>query len=258
MFLAAVPEDLGRYYPPDYYSLPRSVAELDARSGSERYKVDLIQSFGAGRRILEIGPATGYFARLAQRAGFLVHVVEADAGCCEFLRQSVGLEVTHSSAVSEALQPGRLYDVIALWQVIEHLPDPVAELEALSRHLAPGGLLVLSAPNPESLQARVLGRYWTHLDAPRHLTLIPPITLFERLARLGLQPKLVTATDRGSLGWNMFGWQFSLANLLRLRPLTRVARIAGSLVTWLLIPFERTGLNGSAYTLIMGKDQAAR
>lgn len=258
LFLAPVPANLGHYYPPDYYSLPRSVAELDARSASERYKIELIQSFGAGPRLLEIGPATGYFARLAQRAGFVVHVVEADAACCEFLRETVGLEVTHSAAVSAALEPGRLYDVIALWQVVEHLPDPVAELAALSRHLAPGGMLVVSAPNPESLQARALGRYWTHLDAPRHLTLVPPMTLVERLAALGLPCKLVTATDPGSLGWNTFGWQFSLANLMRWRPLTRVARIAGALLTRLLIPVERVGLKGAAYTLVLRKDPAAR
>jgi len=254
-YLENVPADLGRYYASDYHMLPRALDELDAVSAPEAYKVDLIRSLKPepGKRLLEIGPSVGYFARQAQRAGFQVHVVEMSADCCKFLRDTVGIEVTHSAAISGALEPGRKYDVIALWQVVEHLPNAIAELEALASHLAPQGVLVVAAPNPESLQARMLGRYWWHLDAPRHVTLVPPEALVERVERFGLRRELVTATDRGSLEWNRLGWHFSLVNPFKLRFLRSIAKRVAWLLARVFGPFERRGLHGSTYTLVWRK-----
>lgn len=254
-YLVNVPADLGRYYASDYYMVPRSLEELDAISAPEAYKVELIRSLqpAPGKRLLEIGPSVGYFARQAQRAGFQVHVVEMSADCCKFLRETVGVEVTHSAAISGALEPGRQYDVIALWQVVEHLPNPIDELEALAAHLAPQGVLVVAAPNPESLQARMLGRYWWHLDAPRHVVLMPPQPLVERVEDFGLRRELVTATDPGSLEWNRLGWHFSLINPFRVRLLRSVAKRVAWLLARLLGPIERRGLNGSTYTLAWRK-----
>lgn len=254
-YLVNIPADLGRYYASDYYILPRSVEELDVVAAPEIYKVDLIRALqpAPGKRLLEIGPSVGYFARQAQRAGFQVHVVEMSADCCEFLRETVGVEVTHSAKMSGALEPGRQYDVIALWQVVEHLPNPMAELEALASHLAPQGVLVVAAPNPESIQARLLGRYWWHLDAPRHVTLIPPEVLAGHVEKFGLRREVVTATDPGSLEWTRLGWHFSLVNLFRLKLARSLAKRIAWLLAHLLAPLERRALNGSTYTLVWRK-----
>lgn len=255
VFLSPLPPDLGRYYGEDYYPVPATLEELDRAALPDAYKVDVLASLtpAPGKRLLEIGPAAGYFARQAQRAGYQVHVVEMSAECCGFLREKVGIEVTHSAKISGALEAGRQYDVIALWQVVEHLPNPMDELAALAKHLAPNGVLVVAAPNPDSIQARALGRYWWHLDAPRHVTLIPPGTLVEHVRALGLRPELVTATDPGSLEWNRLGWHFSFLNRFRMRFLRSVAKRAAALVAWLMQPFEQRGLRGSTYTVAWRK-----
>src|ERR1700736_422268 len=60
-FLSPIPDDLDRYYPPEYYPMPASLAELATVAEAERYKIDLVRRIVSGGRLLEIGPATGSF-----------------------------------------------------------------------------------------------------------------------------------------------------------------------------------------------------
>jgi hypothetical protein len=72
-----------------------------------------------------------------------------------------------------------------MWHVLEHVEDPADCLRRVSHWLAPGGFLVLAIPNFSSLQARVGGSRWFHLDVPRHRT---------HFTRRGLA-RLLTALD---------------------------------------------------------------
>lgn len=61
------------------------------------------------------------------------------------------------------------YDAICLWDVIEHVWDPVATLQTLLQHLKPGGILLLSTPSIDAPIARLMGRYWAFMTPPEHL-----------------------------------------------------------------------------------------
>jgi 2-polyprenyl-3-methyl-5-hydroxy-6-metoxy-1,4-benzoquinol methylase len=253
VYLANLPKDLDRYYPADYYSIPKDKASLLANSTLERYKLELVQQFIKNGHLLEIGPAWGTFAFLAKEAGFNVDVIEMDKPCCDFIQNKLGISVIQSDDPATALAGLSGYDVIALWHVIEHLSDSFAILKAATEKLLPGGVLVVAAPNPASFQFRVLGRFWTHLDAPRHLALIPSDLLIRQTEALGLECVLLTTTDKGSVGWNSFGWAVSFNNFFKGRFARYVAHYAGRILTKLLIPIERSGLRGSAYTAIFQK-----
>ena len=251
-FLAPVPADLGRYYPKDYHAIPADGADLARRAEQERYKIDIVLAHRQGGRLLEVGPSYGMFLHLARAAGFACEGVEMDADCCGFLA-GLGFDVHRSDDVVSALGGLEPFDVIALWHVIEHLPDPWSALAALAGRLKPGGVLVLAQPNPASLQFRWLGRRWTHLDAPRHVCLIPHGLLERRMRALGLEPVAITAGDPGSVGWNRFGWVHSLRNLARARPLRLALHVAARLIALVVMPVERSGMNGSAYTSVFRK-----
>jgi 2-polyprenyl-3-methyl-5-hydroxy-6-metoxy-1,4-benzoquinol methylase len=257
LVLWPVPGDVGRYYPNDYYSIPRSLQALAAAAELERYKIEIVQRFRSGGRLLEIGPAYGSFTYLAKQAGFQVDAIEMDESCCRFMRDTLGIHVTQSVDTDAALRGSGPYAVIALWHVIEHLPDPWSTLKLIVDRLEPGGVLVLAAPNPEALQFRMLGRFWTHLDAPRHLELIPSAALSAHLQTLGMKTLLVTTTDEGSLGWNVFGWEMSLANFSRNRYVRRGLRLIGRVISWILAWFENVEGRGSAYTAVYRKGERA-
>jgi SAM-dependent methyltransferase len=251
IFLSPVPRDLGRYYPAQYYEIPRNEAELAQRAEKlQRSKMDVVSRYASRGTLLEIGPAYGLFAYLAKKAGFEVTAIEMDSRCCEFLRQTVGIHVVEGSNTLELLSSLPKYDVIVLWQVIEHLPDPWAILSAAARQLAPGGVLVIDTPNPAAFQFQVLGSRWTHVDAPRHVTLIPSPLLVERANRAGLQSLAVETDGAIARGYNSFGWAHSLQALFVNRVLSRAAHTAGRAIGKLLAPLERSGGRGSTYTAV--------
>lgn len=247
-----VPANLGDYYPNDYYELP-TLNQLAAVAAADPFKIETIQRFIPRGRLLEIGPAYGTFAFQAKQAGFQVDVIEMDARCCDHLNRVVGVNAMRSAAPHEAISALGTHDVIALWHVIEHLPDPWALLRAAANNLAPDGILVLAAPNPDAWQFHVMGKEWPHLDAPRHLYLLPTQALTEYAKTLGLERLHYTTTDSDAKRWNRFGWQRLLMNHVRGKWLERAAFVLGYALSFVLTPFESHDPKGSAYTLVFRK-----
>ena len=186
-----------------------------------------------------------------QDAGYETSAIEMDADCCRFLRDVVRIPVRETDDPAGALAEGGPYDVIAMWHVIEHLPNPREVLTAAAAALAPGGVIALAAPNPEAFQFRVFGRRWTHLDAPRHLFLVPLDEYARVGAALGLEVALATTRDEGTLHWNAFGWRETFAGFGRGRYARGGMRVIGSAVTRAAAPIERRGRQGATYTLIL-------
>jgi protein-L-isoaspartate O-methyltransferase len=253
LFLSPVPDDLGKYYPDDYYAIPQSLRRLDQIAERQRYQIDLVQRFVSGGRLLEIGPGFGVFAHLARKSGFEVETIEMDERCCRYLREVVGVGAIQSDDPAGVLQRVEPQQVIALWHVIEHLPDPWLCLQRAAERLTPGGILVIAAPNPQATQFRLFRSRWAHVDAPRHVQLIPARLLVQWLSRCGLEPVLITTNDQGGRGWNTFGWQRSLMNMSCRRPVRFAAWGAGWLIGRLARIVESRDLRGSTYTAIFRK-----
>ena len=265
ILLGTVPPDLDRYYPKIYYSIPRSLVDVQRQAEGLRFKIELVRSFAPGGRLLEVGPATGQFTYLAKQAGFNVDAIEMDAECCEFISTVIGAKVIRQSDVCEALSSLGQYEVIALFQVIEHLRDPWSVLTALSEHLVDGGGLIVTTPNPDSFQLRIMGALWPHVDAPRHLCLIPRRLLIDEAQKRRLVPISVKANDAESHGWDKFGWAMAATNLLghhgnpsAARKVARhLLRYGGLTASVLTRPIERSGFRGSSYTAAFRKIAAA-
>ncbi len=279
VFLSPVPDNLGSFYRETYpaYQMP-SLQELDAMAAQERYKLDIVQKFSRKGRLLEIGPSYGAFAYLAKKAGFEVEAIEMDPRCCQYLSDTVGIKAINTNDVDASLRTLGPYDVIALWHVIEHLPNPLKTLETISGKLRQGGILVIASPNPDALQFRIFGRYWTHVDAPRHLRLIPMTTLAEQLKMFGLQIVLTTSTGKASRIFHVIGWWgTSFRNIIKASRMTLQSAspdlhhgflnrffiqsslffsVGYRLLLFLLLkPFERIKGLGVAYTVVARKTE---
>ncbi len=253
VFLQPLPADLGRYYPTNYHEIPASLDDL--LRGSQRtegYKLDAIGSQGHGRRLLEIGPSFGKFAALAKQSGFEVEAIEMDPDCCRFLEQVVGIQAHLARDVGPALGKLGQFDVIALWHSLEHLPDPWLVLDALPEHLARDGLLAIATPNPGSLQFRVFGKRWIHLDAPRHVNLIPPGLLEQRLARQGMRRLHFSSEDQGARECNLLGWIASVKTSIPRSHRHRLVSFAWRLTIPLSRLIERDPY-GAAYTAVFSR-----
>ena len=251
--LMNVPHDLGRFYPSAYYELP-SAADLDRVAPGEQHKVAMLGEHGAlSGRLIEIGPGAGVFAYCARRAGFDVTAIEMDARVCAHLREAVGVEAIESDDPAAVLREQPRSRVIAMWHVIEHLPDPDAVLEVAATNLEPGGVLAVATPNPQSTQFKLMGAHWAHVDAPRHLILLPLDALTRRAEALGLRQVAVTTSDPSGRHWNRVGWEYGMRRRPAAGPAPKSVAWTALALTVALRPLEHSGLRGAAYTAIFVK-----
>ncbi len=195
VFVDPMPDDLEHYYQGGYQPIPKSLDELRTLAAKEKYRLAPVME-KAGGDLLEIGPWIGVFSINAKDAGFKVDAIEMSSDATIFLREKVGISVTNTSNPTQALLASdKTYDVIALWHSLEHLPAPWAVLEAASKRLKAGGILLIAIPDIDSTQARTLGARWLHLDAPRHLYFWGPRDLARLVQRFGLSTLSLDTDD---------------------------------------------------------------
>jgi SAM-dependent methyltransferase len=115
--------------------------------------------------VLDIGSASGAFLRLMMDAGWNAYGVEPSSSQCARARRVLGSDAVLQECVLEAaVLPGD-FDVVTLWDVLEHVTEPVAFLTRCSGLLRPGGYLFLNTPRIDSSIAQALGNRWPLLLA---------------------------------------------------------------------------------------------
>jgi len=113
------------------------------------------------RPLLDVGCYTGVFVEIAARHGWDAWGVEPSRWAVERARAQ-GLHVVQGTLETAEL-PEETFDVVTMWDVIEHLPDPRGALEQVYRLLKPGGWVVVHTIDIESLFARLMGAHWPWL-----------------------------------------------------------------------------------------------
>jgi 2-polyprenyl-3-methyl-5-hydroxy-6-metoxy-1,4-benzoquinol methylase len=146
-------------------------------------RCNFVTRFKTGGRLLDVGCATGEFlGAMSKRKGWQLHGVEINPQAALVAIECYHLEI-FTGVLEQAGYPNQYFDVITLWEVLEHLHDPNAALSEIRRILKPDGILVIRTPDLSSWDARFFGKYWSGYDAPRHLYIFNPITL-EKILKL--------------------------------------------------------------------------
>ena len=144
--------------------------------------------------LMEVGPGFGTFAALARTAFDRVSAVErtpAMAAACR--RQGVNVYETAIEDLPETFDDPA--DVLAFFEVIEHIFDPGDFLRIGARLLRPGGLLVLTCPNGAGFDTQVLGARSVAVDT-EHVNLFNPRSLSLLVERLGFEVLEVATPGR--------------------------------------------------------------
>jgi len=189
------PQEMGRFYPYSQYKDEFTPAIEDEPSAVVRFNrlyhmericrsVERVKREG---QLLDVGCATGNFLeRMRRRGNWQACGVEVNAEAAQYARDRFGLDV-FTGELSAAGYADRSFDVVTLWNVLEHLHSPLDTLREVRRLLKDDGALILSVPNAAGLDARIFGRHWIGLDMPRHLYGLTPTTLRSTLGRAGLE-----------------------------------------------------------------------
>jgi glycosyltransferase involved in cell wall biosynthesis/SAM-dependent methyltransferase len=137
-----------------------------------------------GLRLLDYGCGHGRLCAVAERRGLLVTGVEQSATARREARRA-GISVF--STLEELVQsnPEARFDLITLWDVIEHLRAPWCDLRSLREVLKPGGRLLVSTMNTKSLRARLEGPKWENYANPTHTFFFNRNSLGAMISRTG-------------------------------------------------------------------------
>ena len=135
------------------------------------------QRFPNAGRVLEIGPGVGHFLELCAAGGLEIEAIEFSAPLAQAIRSRFGCPVREEPLEVCAL-PAASYQVVAAFDLLEHVRDPMTLLREIWRILAPGGLLFLSTISTDNLLDRV-GLLFHRLGLPGPLAkLHPPYHLY--------------------------------------------------------------------------------
>jgi 2-polyprenyl-3-methyl-5-hydroxy-6-metoxy-1,4-benzoquinol methylase len=134
-------------------------------------------------RLLDVGCAAGYFLQIAQHDGWDIAGVELSRDMAAQASQMLDISV---ATTLDDLPAGQ-FDAITLWEVIEHIPDPLAVMQQLCARLRPGGVLMLSTPNTGHWQAVRAPERWRSYRPPSHLLYFTATTLEETLHKAGFE-----------------------------------------------------------------------
>lgn len=135
-------------------------------------------------RLLDVGCYAGIFLEIVAAHGWEAQGIEPSEWAAEQARRR-GLDVI-TGTLSTAGLPARSFDVVTLWDVIEHLTDPKAELQRVNQVLQPGGLVCIHTIDVGGLVPRLMGRHWPWL-MEMHLYYFSRRTLADLLERTGFQ-----------------------------------------------------------------------
>ncbi len=134
---------------------PRKLAELEA-----------VRAKG---ELLDFGCSTGYFMKTAKERGWNVHGVELNPFAVEWAKSKLGIDSVFLGDIAAAPFREAQFDVITLWDVLEHVPDPASILRRLRPLLKRDGILVIETSQFDCLETDLLGADNTNLVGDMHL-----------------------------------------------------------------------------------------
>jgi 2-polyprenyl-3-methyl-5-hydroxy-6-metoxy-1,4-benzoquinol methylase len=177
-------------------------------------------------RVLDVGCAAGFFLDEARKRGWTANGVDISAFAVRYAEAQLGYAV-QEARIGETDFPAGLFDLITFWDVLEHVPDPAADLKRAALLLRPGGILSLTTPDLGSLPARLTSARWIGYKlSQEHIYHFTQEHLRQLLGLAGLQ-----VADVRHVG-KYVTVEFSLDRLGRYFPrlaswLARAARAAG-------------------------------
>lgn len=243
---------------PDIYARSRN----DLRERNLHWLKALLKYSLPPAKVLELGCSHGSFVGLMSQAGYQAMGVEMSPWVVEFGRQNFEVPI-HIGPIEKLDIPPQSLDVIALMDVLEHLPDPVATMRHCVNLLKPDGFLLIQTPEfQENMQHEILENenspFLMQLKADEHLYLFSQQSVSKLLKQVGIQhiyfePAIFSHYD-----------MFFVASKTHLNPLSADKAVsalqgtAGGRMTLALLEFRESSLEQNQKLQVSNEDRAAR
>jgi 2-polyprenyl-3-methyl-5-hydroxy-6-metoxy-1,4-benzoquinol methylase len=167
--------------------------------------------------VLEIGPGSGHLLAAARQAGCAVEAVESSPVHRDYIRDAWGIDSVYPTM--DEIPADHTFDTVVAINVFEHIYDIAAFLRAVRKVLVPGGTLFISAPNAISLEATVLGTWWSMCKVHDHVSFPSSAGLAAAAQECGLRVERIWSAG--------LPFEFPVSALIAARDRVRARRSGG-------------------------------
>ncbi|MCX6760664.1 MAG: bifunctional glycosyltransferase/class I SAM-dependent methyltransferase [Candidatus Nealsonbacteria bacterium] len=242
IFISPVPDNNLKIYSSDYFSGAKNgfgyvdyETDKRAMSSSLNSYLDKIEKILPKKgNLLDVGTATGFFMEIADKRGWKTKGVEFSEYAAQKARDKK-LDVRTGTLENAGLEENS-FNLVTLWDVVEHLSNPKATLSSVYRVLKKDGLIAINTPDSGSFFARILNKRWHLIVPPEHLFLFSQKSLAKLLKEIGFETLLI-----GRIG-KKFTMQYAVQILAGKKEKSALSRLAKILVNnrlgKMIIPFS--------------------
>lgn len=169
-------------------------------------KLDFLGKRGQSKKgkLLDVGCSLGFFLDLARKRGWKPHGIEISKYAASYARKVMKLDVFWGR-LKDAPYKKDCFDLVTIFQTIEHFIDPLQALKEIYCILKPGGILVITTPNIGCVYTKILGKYSFQYRHAEHLYFFNKETLSKMLSKAGFRGVLVRKDD---------SWDFPIEDLI--------------------------------------------
>jgi 2-polyprenyl-3-methyl-5-hydroxy-6-metoxy-1,4-benzoquinol methylase len=183
------PDEINRYYPTGYEPHHTANTSTDQWHKKRMHQIQL--HYVETKRpqkgtLLDIGCATGDFLKEAKDNEWYVQGIEMIPEAAQVARNQYNLPIL-TGAVESIPLPVNKFDVITLWDVVEHLTQPAEVFNRCFQALKPDGWLIFAIPNLSSFDRFLFGNSWVGWEAPRHYYFFTEQTLSQMMHKTGFK-----------------------------------------------------------------------
>jgi len=155
-----------RYIKSEYIYLPTSRIYLKEINGELKDKILNKSEI----RLLDVGCGIGYFLHLAKTDGYDVQGADISKWAAKYAKEKYDINVIAGNFLETDFNDN-YYDMVTLWQTIEHLPSPDLFLEKIYKIIKPGGYICIATPDSASWIAKIYKKFWNCYMPDEHIWL---------------------------------------------------------------------------------------
>ncbi|MBC8495531.1 class I SAM-dependent methyltransferase [archaeon] len=183
-------KELKKLYDKDYYVFSEARKHKDVAIAKEH--LHKLLGHRKSGSLLDIGCGKGYFLNEAKKKGFQVQGVEISKPARNFGVEKLGLQIYNGTI--EDFKPNKKYDIITMYDLIEHLPNSLTSLKKVTSLLKENGLLIVETPNFDSVyrQLSPFTRFWSGYNQ-FHIVFFNPRSASYIMKKAGLKPSITTS-----------------------------------------------------------------
>jgi len=207
-------EDLAVYYQPGYvchgpqFSETKKSLDEFGRALGPKKRVSLVQKYQKDGKWLDVGCGSGLILQAAKERGrWSLSGIEPVIEMADYTSAHLNVPVFAGTFEKYPEQEAE-YDVISMWDVIEHLSMPFDSIKKVSKMLRSGGVFIFTTPNLNGFDRKIFKESWLGYDLPRHLYLFPDSLLRQFLHDQGLEvlDRFCFTGSHGSLYLDLAYW----------------------------------------------------